>query len=150
MTTPHVPGEDGQVITALYDSYMKAVLRNRSRTLQRCYYKHAGRESLVADPAEYLRGMEGHIGAADDKNVIEIQGFRCEVSDDAMYRALLSLPTKLQLVVIMWYWHAYKTQDIASFYSVSCRTIRNWHNRAIELLRDSLLKIRKVDSNDAT
>lgn len=147
METPNVPGEGDQIVVALYDSYIKAVLRNRSRTLQKRYYRRAGRESLVADPTQYLDTQALSMDWLVDKSVISIEGLHCEVSDDLMYQALMSLPPTLLLVVIMWYWKAQKTQEIASYFGVSSRTILNWHNKAINLLRE---RLRRVGENDAT
>ena len=149
MKNPQEPSDEDRIITALYDSYMKTVLRNRSRTLQRRYYRRAGHESVAENPVKYLPLIADHNHGSENGNVIEIQGYRCVVGTDSMYEALISLPPKLLIVVVMWYWYAYKTQEISDYFGVSSRTILNWHNKAIALLRDSLGN-GEAGANDAT
>lgn len=146
MDDPRMTGEESQMIVELYDSYMKTVLRNRSRTLQRRYYKRAGIESITAEPAEYLTKAAAEDGSSN-KSVIEDHGFRCEVNDNRMFEALTALPVNLRLVIVMWYWYSKRTQEIAEHFGVSGRTILNWHNKALAILRD---KLRKEGTDDAS
>ena len=136
MSTPEVRDE-AWIIASLYDSYIKAVLKNRSRSLKRQYYKHVNCNRLM----EEMQDRTAQSVEVENKNVIAIREFRCEVSDDDMYQALITLPEKLLLTIIQWYWYAEKTQAIARYFRVSSRTILNWHDRAITLLRESLREV---------
>lgn len=136
MNTPEVCDE-AWIIASLYDNYIKASLKNRSRSLKRQYYRQVNCNMLAA---EMQSGMTQFV-EDESKNVIVAQGFKCEVSDDDMYQALISLPEKLLVIIILWYWYAWDTKSIARYFDVTSRTILNWHDRAITILRESLREV---------
>ena len=101
MDTPKAVEDSERFITALYDSYMKTVLKNRSRTLCRRYYKQITHEYLIDNPDKYFQSAYNTGKCIADTNMIDIQGLHCEIHDDSVYDALMILPTKQLIVIIL-------------------------------------------------
>lgn len=141
METPKAVEDNERLIIGLYDNYIKTVLKNRSRTLCHRYYKRMAHECLIDDFNKYFLNM-GSIDEISDTNVIDIQGLHCEIHNENVYNALILLPTNQLIVIILWYWYGRCTREIAEYFEVTDRTIRNWHNQAILFLRKQLRKVR--------
>ena len=141
LVTPKATEISERLITELYDSYMKTVLKNRSRTLCRRYYKQISYECLTDNLDEIFQTALHKADHIAKTNMIDIQGLHCEVHDDRVYEALLSLPKKQLIAVILWYWYDQSPREIAKYFNVTDRTIRNWHCMAIQVLRKKLRKV---------
>lgn len=139
--TPKTDKDTEQLIIGLYDSYIKTVLKNRSRTLCRRYYKRMTHECLIDDPNKCESKLHSNITHIASINIVDIQELHCEIYNDKIYDALMLLPTKQLIVIVLWYWYDWSTQEIAEYFNVTDRTIRNWHHQSILFLREKLRKV---------
>ena len=53
------------------------------------------------------------------------------MDDEKLYLSMLSLPHQLLGVLLLKYWDGMYDADIAAYFKVTSRTVRNWRTRAI-------------------
>lgn len=136
MTHPFNSNDNDQIVVELYDSFMKKLLRNRSRTLKKRRYRYATHEFSVSDPTTHMK--QPHVDDGAGTNTLSIQGYAAEIMSDFLYNALLALPEDLRLVIVLLYWFDWTTQDVAIRCNVTERTIRNRRDKALMGLRKML------------
>ena len=130
-----VEDEDWNVV-ALYDSFIKKVLKNRSRTLKKRCYRHAQYNKLIT--VQLFQNRTSSLSQTCENNVLFIDGVTIQIENDALYEALLTLPEQYFLVIMLTFWFEYSSNALATRFHVTDRTIRNWREKALTELQRRL------------
>lgn len=123
-------------VVALYDSFIKKVLKNRSRTLKKRSYRHAQYNKLVT--AQLFQDETSLLKKTFENNVLFIDGTAIQIENDALYEALLMLPKQHFLVIVLTFWFECSSNTLAARFHVTDRTIRNWREKALTELQRRL------------
>lgn len=136
MTLPYEIDDEDCDVVALYDSFIKKVLRNRSRTLKKRCYRHAQYGRSVAVQLFSNRILNAQ--QTCEKNILLIDGVTIQIENDALYEALLTLPEQYLLVIVLTFWFEWSSNALAERFHVTDRTIRNWREKALTELQRQL------------
>lgn len=120
-------------LCAMFDSFCKAVSRNCCRNLERA---DNNREKYFSnEPVEYLLDLLGHEDRyPSDYFVLYVEDYPCELYDEFIYKALLSLKEKQRKVILLDFWRGFSDREIADRLEVSCRTVYNLRKRAFRAI----------------
>ena len=124
-----------QRICAMFDSFCKTVSRNYVRNLERVErnrQKHI-MDALVSFFLELL-GHEDH--HPSDTFAFCINEHAYEIADERVYHALLGLPKKQRVVIILSFWEELSDRQIAEKMEVTPRTVYNLKYRAFSSIRE--------------
>ena len=124
---------------AIFDSYVKSVLRNACMNMKRNEEK---RKSLISnDSGSYETVLDIH-GLEDtkfSKNIIfDEHGYQCQLSDIHLYDAMLLLTKKQTTVLIMEFWYGFRVGEIAKELHISERAVRLRRENAFRIIRENL------------
>lgn len=126
-------------ICAMFDSFAKTVSRNFVRNLQRAeinWNKHYSDE-----PVDEFLALLGHRDAyPSDAFFLYADGKPCVVESDILYEALLCLPEKQQMVILLDFWCEITDEKIAERLEVTPRTVYNLRQRAYSKIREHFEK----------
>ena len=111
-------------ICAMFDSYVKKVLRNCARNLKR--NENNQNKHLVDEPVEYFLELASHRDKyPSDAFVLYVDGHACEMEDETLYKALLSLSERQRRVLLLDFWCDRTVKEIAEEMGVTPRTVNN-------------------------
>jgi RNA polymerase sigma factor (sigma-70 family) len=121
----------------MFDSYCKTVLRNESRDIKRAMIRRSKRELVMDEPMQYIFDLINHEDTyPSEKLLLLADGFSCEVYRDLLYEAMLSLPERQRLVLILGFWHQWTDEKISRHMEVTPRTVYNLRQRAFQTIRN--------------
>lgn len=121
----------------MFNSYLKTVLRNHARNLERDDRRREKYEILVEDPSYYLHPSIQSVTEAEivDTFVIMCLDMPCAITDETLFDALLSLTIKQRTVVLCSIWLNMADAEIAELFGTTARTIYNWRQKALERIK---------------
>ena len=67
--------------------------------------------------------------------ILKGANYICVITSEQLYNAMLELPEKQREVLILDFWYGYTDIEIASYFCVTSRTIRNWRKKAFTAIR---------------
>ena len=126
-----------EVVCAIFDSFCKTVLRNKARNLAREKSRHAKSEYSVGKAAAELPYTDQY---PSDENQIVVAELVCCIQNDHLYEALLHVPHRELILLILHFWENWPDQRIADRFLVSTRTIRKWRRNSLIRLRNILIE----------
>lgn len=130
------PSNKAERLRAMFDSYCKTVLRNESRDIKRAMIRRSKRELMMDEPMQYIFDLISHEDTYPSvKLVLHADRFSCEVYRDSLYEAMLSLPERQRLVLILGFWHQWTDEKISRYMEVTSRTVYNLRQRAFQTIR---------------
>lgn len=134
MTHPYEQEKEDWDVIALYDSFIKKVLRNRSRTLKKRKYRYTRCRTEIREFSSQAFNLQ----QTCESNALFIDGVTIQIENDALYEALLTLPKQHFLVIVLTFWFEYSSNALATRFHVTDRTIRNWREKALTELQKQL------------
>lgn len=131
----NAPSEkDKRRIVEMFDSFCKTVSRNGSRNAKRAKKKYDG--YFTQEPIELLLETWG---LEDDYPflpfTIHVEGYPCVIESEMLYNALLSLPEKQRMVILLDFWQDLTDIEIAKQMEVATRTVYNLRKRAFVAIK---------------
>jgi RNA polymerase sigma factor (sigma-70 family) len=130
------PSNKAERLCAMFDSYCKTVLRNESRDIKRALVRRSKRELAMDEPMQYLFDLISHEDTYPSEQLtLYADRFSCEVYRDTLYEAMLSLPERQRLVLILGFWHQWTDEKISKYMEVTPRTVYNLRQRAFQTIR---------------
>ena len=136
MTRPYVICKEEHEVIALYDSFIKKVLKNRSRTLKKRYYHQAQCGELAT--IQLFCRQNNSLQPTYENEILLVDGLPIHIESNALYEALLTLPEQHLLVIMLTFWFEWSTTELAKRFHVTDRTIRNWREKALSELQKQL------------
>ena len=124
-----------QRICAMFDSFCKTVSRNYVRNLERA--ERNRKKHIMDAPVSFfleLLGHEDHHPSDTFAFCINEQAY--EIADERVYHALLGLPKKQRIVIILSFWEELSDRQIAEIMEVTPRTVYNLKYRAFSSIRE--------------
>lgn len=130
------PLNDNKCIIAIFDSYAKTVMRNECRNAADEEKRKRKREDVGTERMQYLFEMQIQEDIYPSEHLI-LKGanYICVITSEQLYNAMLELPEKQREVLILDFWYGYTDIEIASYFCVTSRTIRNWRKKAFTAIR---------------
>ncbi len=126
-------------LCAMFDAYIKVVLKNRSRNAVRSYRRQMKHEVLAADIERFQStAVQEELNTCLDRNTIYVAGTTCVVDNDALYCALCQLEQHHLLPLLLKYWLQWKDENSAEYCGVTVNAIRKRRQTALVQLRRSL------------
>lgn len=87
-------------IVEMFDSFCKTVSRNYSRNLKRAKRNHD--KHFTQEPVELLLELWGEWDEYPSQPYsLYVNGYPCAIESEALYNALLSLPEKQRMVILL-------------------------------------------------
>jgi sigma-70, region 4 len=122
-------------ICAMFDSFSKTVSRNYVRNL---YRDEANWNKHFSDqPVDYILELLGHKDIYPSETfVLYADGYPCVVESELLYKALLSLPEKQQIALLLDFWCDFTDEEISKKLEVTTRTVYNLRQRAFSRVRE--------------
>lgn len=131
------PSNKAERLCAMFDSYCKTVLRNESRDIKRALVRRSKRELAMDEPMQYIFDLISHEDTYPSEQLtLHADRFSCEVYRDSLYEAMLSLPERQRLVLILGFWHRWTDEKISRYMEVTPRTVYNLRQRAFQAIRN--------------
>lgn len=115
-------------------SQAKAFLYQSARNAAINYVKAQRRHAQAHEQIRYLAGAEGEIDEAEDLEIM-----RAELISE-IYREMDKLPGKCGKIFRMLFVEELSTAEIAEQLNINVQTVRTQKARAIEIIRNALLK----------
>ena len=119
----------------MFDSFCKTVSRNYVRNLERA--ERNRKKHIMDAPVSFfleLLGHEDHHPSDTFAFCINEQAY--EIADERVYHALLGLPKKQRIVIILSFWEELSDRQIAEIMEVPPRTVYNLKCRAFSSIRE--------------
>lgn len=120
-------------LCAMFDSYCKKVISNESKNYKRLHYRRKKYE-LIKE-VEFINSLEGVSSERNDTLKINLGKFSCEIQDETLYKAMLLLPTKHLLIIVLSYWYDWKKKEISSYLGLDAKTVYNYRKKSFELIK---------------
>lgn len=129
------PSKYERRLIAMFDSFSKKVSRNFIRNLQRA--EDNRKKHFSDEPIDYLLELLGHKDTyPSDSFVLYVDGYPCVVESELLYKALLSLPEKQQIALLLDFWCDFTDEEISKKLEVTTRTVYNLRQRAFSRVRE--------------
>lgn len=129
------PSNKADRLWAMFDSYCKTVMRNASKNFKRT---QANRQKYVIvgnEQIQYILDLQGHDDTYPSDVLIHAGKFSCVVSNEMLYKVMLSLPKQQRMVLILDFWYGWSDEKIARYMKISARTVYNLRQRAFKTIR---------------
>ena len=124
-----------QRICAMFDSFCKTVSRNYVRNLERA--ERNRKKHIMDAPVSFFLELLGHEDYhPSDTFAFCINEHAYEIADERVYHALLGLPKKQRVVIILSFWEELSDRQIAEKMEVTPRTVYNLKYRAFSSIRE--------------
>lgn len=118
-----------QQIVEMFDSFCKTVSRNYSRNLKRAKINH--NKHFTQEPVELKLELWGEWDEYPSlQYTFHIGKSSCIIESETLYNALLSLPEKQRMVILLDFWQDLTDIEIAKQMEVATRTVYNLRKRA--------------------
>lgn len=130
MSTPKTKEER---LLEMFDSFCNTTIDNAVKHYQRKHSILNGRE--IATSPEIVDEYEGSDGSYRPTFHIRVDELSCEVNDETLYNALLTLPKKEMQVLILDFWYLLRDKEIADYLEVTVRTVYNRRIRAFRTIQ---------------
>lgn len=128
------PTDRDKRLCQMFDSYCKSVQDNTGKYLRRKGGIRAQREEIIdIDTLIDLFPQEDEYPS--DIFIVFADELTCMVSNEIVYKALMSMPEKQRKVLILDFWHDWKDKQIAEYLEVTLRTVYNLRQRAYKTIQ---------------
>ena len=130
------PSDKAERLCAMFDSYCKTVLHNESRDIKRALVQRSKHELAMDEPMQSIFDLISHEDTYPSEQLtVYADRFSCEVYRDTLYEAMLSLPERQRLVLILGFWYHWTDDKISKYMEVTPRTVYNLRQRAFQIIR---------------
>ena len=134
VTIMSAPSDREKRLCEMFDSYCKSVQDNTSKYLLRKMTTRAQREGIY-DPDTIIDLFPQEDEYPSDRFIVFADELTCVVSNEILYKALMSMPEKQRKVLILDFWHDWKDKQIAEYLEVTLRTVYNLRQRAYKTIQ---------------
>lgn len=111
-------------IVEMFDSFCKTVSRNYSRNLKRAKRNHD--KHFTQEPVELLLELWGEWDEYPSHPYsLYVNEYPCAIESETLYNALLFLPEKQRMVILLDFWQDLPDKEIAKRMEVATRTVYN-------------------------
>ena len=123
-----------QRIVEMFDSFCKTVSRNYSRNLKRAKRNHD--KHFTQEPVELLLELWGEWDEYPSHPYsLYVNEYPCAIESETLYNALLFLPEKQRMVILLDFWQDLPDKEIAKRMEVATRTVYNLRKRAFVAIK---------------
>lgn len=130
------PSHHVERVCAMFDSYCKAVIRNASKNLKRDFASRKKHEAVeLGEEQLSLYGCADTYPSEQPK--LCAGAFSCLVSNEKLFEAMISIPERQRIVLILDFWYEWSDTRISKYLGVTERTVYNIRQRAFRAIRTS-------------
>jgi len=134
VTIMSAPSDREKRLCEMFDSYCKSAQDNTSKYLLRKMATRAQREE-IHDPDVMIGLFPQEDEYPSHRFIVFADELTCVVSNEIIYKALMSMPEKQRKVLILDFWHDWKDKQIAEYLEVTLRTVYNLRQRAYRTIQ---------------
>lgn len=124
-------------LASRFDCYCKKIIRNARRDVGRKHKRQWSRELAMSALCEDAPCMDIY---PSDSLIVTAGEHHCTVGSPVVYRCLMVLPEREREALVLKYFYKWKDEQIANYFDVTTRTVRDWRKRAIQIMRDRCAK----------
>lgn len=128
------PSDREKRLCEMFDSYCKSVQDNTAKYLRRKGGVRVQHEDIV-DPDAMIYLLPHEDEYSSHRFMVFADELSCEINNELLYNAFLSMPVSQRKVLILNFWKGWKDQKIAEYLEVSVRTVYNLRQRAYRTIR---------------
>ena len=121
-------------IVEMFDSFCKTVSRNYSRNLKRAKRNHD--KHFTQEPVVLLLELWGEWDEYPSHPYsLYVNEYPCAIESETLYNALLFLPEKQRMVILLDFWQDLPDKEFAKRMEVATRTVYNLRKRAFVAIK---------------
>jgi len=129
----------------MFDSYCKKVMSNAGKNYKRIYYRQ--RKFEIIKDQDYINNFKNSQSEPKEILRIKVEKLECEVKNELLYSALILLPKKHLIIIILSFWYDWKKKAISAYLGLDMKTIYNYKRRAFDIIKNYFIKENKHEFN---